>query len=134
MESAQRPSGEVLAAISNGIVALHTRFYGKGPTQAKTHVVDDIVICVLWNGFTTVEHTLIEEGEARAVERFRRTFQVAMESQFTDVIEAATGRRVVVYMSQVHADPNVAVELFNLQAGGSERPPLTAVSPGADAP
>jgi len=93
---------------------LHMRFYGRGPTKAKTHLADDIVVCVLWNGFTTVEETLIAQGESDAVRTFRRTFQSAMESQFIEVVEEATGREVKAYMSQVNVDPPVTVELFLL--------------------
>jgi uncharacterized protein YbcI len=109
------PDGEALAAISNGLAHLHMRFYGRGPAQVKTHVIEDLVVCVLWNGFTTVERTLLSRGEAGAVEAFRRTFQETMEEQFTEVVEAATGRRVRAYMSQVHVDPDVAVEMFMLE-------------------
>jgi uncharacterized protein YbcI len=109
------PHGEALAAISNGLAHLHMRFYGRGPTMVKTNFVDDLVVCVLWNGFTTVEQTLLERGEREAVEAFRHTFQTTMEAQFTEVVEAATGRRVLAYMSQVHVEPDVAVELFMLE-------------------
>jgi len=103
-----------MAAVSDGLMHLHMRFYGRGPTRAKSHLVDDLVVCMLWNGFTTVEETLIARGEVASVEALRRSFQGAMESQFTDVIEAATGRVVRAYLSQVHVDPNFAVELFLL--------------------
>jgi uncharacterized protein YbcI len=109
------PDGESLAAISNGLAHLHMRFYGKGPAQVRTHVVEDLIVCVLWNGFTTVERTLLDRGESDAVEAFRRTFQEAMEEQFRAVVEEATGRRVRAYMSQVHVDPDVAVEMFMLE-------------------
>jgi uncharacterized protein YbcI len=112
--TAGQPHGKQLAAVSNGLMRLHMEFYGRGPTRAKSHLVDDIVVCVLWNGFTTVEETLIARGEAATVESLRRTFQGAMEGQFTDVIETATGRAVLAYLSQVHVDPNFAVELFLL--------------------
>jgi uncharacterized protein YbcI len=112
--SGEHPHGRDLAAISNGLMHLHMTFYGRGPTQAKSYLYDDMVVCVLWNGFTTVEQTLIARGEASSVEAFRRSFQTAMEEQFTEVIEKATGREVRAYMSQVHVDPNVAVELFIL--------------------
>jgi hypothetical protein len=81
-----------------------------------------------------VEETLIDRGEASAVEGFRRTFQDAMESQFVDVVEEATGREVTAYMSQVHVDPNVAVELFLLAPSDGDRPdPGTIeVQPEAD--
>jgi uncharacterized protein YbcI len=107
--------GEVLAGISNALMHLHMRFYGRGPTKAKTHFVDGTVVCILWNGFTTVEETLIDQGEEDAVVAFRRAFQEAMKAQFVEVVEQATGRAVNAYMSQVHVKPNVAVELFLLE-------------------
>jgi uncharacterized protein YbcI len=112
--SLTQPHGKALSDISNGLAQLHMQFYGRGPTEAKTHFVDDLVVCVLRNGFTTVEETLLARGETEAVEAFRRTFQSAMEEQFTEIVETATGRRVRAYMSQVHVDPAIAIELFML--------------------
>ena len=105
----------MLAAISTGLVQLHSQFYGKGPTKAKTHMVNDTVICVLRGGFTTVERTLIEHGNREAVYEIRRNFQNAMEREFTTVVETALGRKVIAYMSQIHTDPDMAVELFVLE-------------------
>ena len=45
------------------------RYYGKGPTKAKTHIFDDTVVCTLMGGFTAVEQTLIEAGEGESVYR-----------------------------------------------------------------
>jgi uncharacterized protein YbcI len=112
-----RPAGEVLAAITDGLVALHTRFYGKGPTSAKTHYMDDAVVSFLWEGFTKVEETLIASGRGEAVADLRRSFQSAMRGEFTSVIEGATGRSVIAYLSQVNIDPNMAVEIFLLGPG-----------------
>jgi uncharacterized protein YbcI len=108
-------SGETLAQISTGLVQLHSRYYGKGPTKAKTHQVNDTVISILRGGFTTVERTLIDQGNVDAVYDMRRSFQMAMEEQFTAVVQAATGRKVIAYMSQIHEDPDLAVEIFVLE-------------------
>jgi uncharacterized protein YbcI len=113
-------SGEALAQISTGLVQLHSRFYGKGPTKAKTHLVDDTVISILRGGFTTVERTLIDGGDVDAVYAMRRSFQRAMEVQFTAVVEQATGRKVIAYMSQIHEDPDLAVEIFMLEPSDVE--------------
>lgn len=115
-------SGEKLAQISTGLVQLHSRYYGKGPTKAKTHMIDDTVISILRGGFTTVERTLIDQGDVDAVYSMRRSFQMAMEEQFTTVVEEATGRTVIAYMSQIHEDPDLAVEIFVLEPTG-ESPP-----------
>jgi uncharacterized protein YbcI len=107
--------GESLAAISTGLVRLHRQYYGKGPTKAKTYMVNDTVMCMLKGGFTTLERTLIEDGKAEDVHEIRRSFQRTMQSQFTNLVEEATDRRVIAYMSQVHTDPDMAVELFVLE-------------------
>jgi len=107
--------GEALAQISTGLVQLHRRYYGKGPTKAKTHQVNDTVISILRGGFTTVERTLIDEGNSEPVHAMRRSFQDVMEGQFTAVVEEPTGRKVVAYMSQVHENPDLAVEIFLLE-------------------
>jgi hypothetical protein len=40
----EQPRGKSLAAISNGLMHLHRQFYGRGPTKAKTHLIDDTVV------------------------------------------------------------------------------------------
>ena len=111
---------DAAAAVSRELVSLHKQFYGKGPVRAKTYLVNDTVLCVLEGGFTVVERTLIEVGRASAVHEIRTSFQSAMRDQFTQVVESALGRRVRAYMSQVHTDPDVAVELFLLEPEGEE--------------
>ena len=91
-ETVYPEQGERLAAISRGLVQLHSRYYGRGPTKAKTHLVNDTVITILTGGFTKVERTLIDRDEADSVRNIRRKFQEAMEVEFREVVEEATGR------------------------------------------
>jgi uncharacterized protein YbcI len=107
--------GDELAAVSDGLTHLHMQFYGRGPTKAKTHLVDDLLVCVLHNGFTTVEETLIAHDEADAVKGFRGTFQKAMKDEIIDVAETATGREVIAYMSEIDVASEVAIEVFLLK-------------------
>jgi uncharacterized protein YbcI len=114
MEISQHSEGEMLSSISTQLVQMHSRFYGKGPNGAKSHFVDNAVLCVLEGGFTAAEKTLIEKGDTQAVLAVRYSFQTAMEDQFKAVVEDATGRKVIAYMSQIHVNPDLAVELFML--------------------
>ena len=107
--------GPQLSEISSGIVKLHREYYGKGPTEAKTYALDDMIVCVLKGGFTTVEETLMDDGKSDEVEQLRRTFQRTMQERFVDVVVAALpNREVIGYMSQIHCEPHVAIELFML--------------------
>jgi uncharacterized protein YbcI len=105
----------MLAQISTGLVQLHSRYYGKGPTKAKTHLVNDTVVCILRGGFTTVERTLLDTGELESVYQMRRSFQQAMEDDFRRIVEESTGRKTIAYMSSIHVNPDLAVEIFMLE-------------------
>ena len=111
--------GEALADISTALVGLHKRFYGKGPVRAKTFLVDNTVLCLLEGGFTIVERTLIDIGRDEVVRDLRHNFQLAMQEQFTEVVETRLNRHVVAYLSQVHTEPDIAVELFMLEPTAS---------------
>ena len=107
-------AGEVRTAISEGIVALLKDFYGTGPTRAKTYVAEDLVVCVLRGGFTKVEQTLLEGGRGHAVISQRLEFQEVMRDRFIAVVEQATGRRVVGFMSGNQQSPDMLSEIFVL--------------------
>lgn len=106
--------GAVLTAVSEGMVALLKEFYGRGPTQAKTYYYDDLVVCVLRGGFTRVEQTLLDGGRGHAVIEQRMAFQEVMRDRFTAVIEHATGRPVIGFMSGNQQNPDMLCEVFVL--------------------
>jgi uncharacterized protein YbcI len=109
--------GEALAEITNGIVRLLSEYYGRGPTRAKSYLLDDTyVVCVLRDTLTTVERTLADSGHADQVRSVRLTFQEALADTFKAVVEQALGRRVVSYHSQLLIDADMAFELFVLES------------------
>src|SRR5688500_20222999 len=91
--------GEVRATISKEIVRLQAEYYGKGPTRAKTYIIEDLVVVVLEESFTRAEKTLAERGEREAIQHIRRRFQQQMADKFTTAVEQATGRKVRVFVS-----------------------------------
>jgi uncharacterized protein YbcI len=106
--------GAVLTEISDGIVALLKDYYGVGPSQAKTYYSDDLVVCVLRGGFTRVEQTLLDGGRGHAVIEQRMAFQDVMRKRFETVVEAATGRTVIGFMSGNQQEPDMICEVFVL--------------------
>jgi uncharacterized protein YbcI len=91
--------GEVLTAISDGMVGLLKEFYGRGPTRTRFYDEDDLVGCLLRGGFSRVEQTLLEGGRGSSVIQQRMEFEEVMRERFEAVIERATGRRVIGFMS-----------------------------------
>ena len=121
--------GDVLTAISDGLVALLKEFYGHGPTRTKSYYADDLVVCVLRGGFSRVEETLLEGGRGTAVIQQRMEFQELMRKRFEQVIETATGRRVIGFMSGNQQHPDMMCEVFILAptdlVDREEIPPVT---------
>jgi uncharacterized protein YbcI len=52
--------GRLLAEITNRIVALMREHYGRGPIKAKAYVLDNLIVCVLSDGFTAIERMMME--------------------------------------------------------------------------
>jgi uncharacterized protein YbcI len=120
MSAQDQSEAAALTTVTRDLVRLHSEYYGKGPTKARSYMVNDTLISILEGGFTTVEATLIAEGKSDAVHDMRRSFQMAMEERFRAVVEGATGRKVIAYMSQIHTNPDMAVELFVLEPTGDD--------------
>jgi uncharacterized protein YbcI len=106
--------GDVLTAISDGLVALLKEFYGRGPSRVKSYYEDDLVVCLLRGGFTRVEQTLLEGGRGTAVIQQRMEFQDLMRDRFEQVVQEATGRRVIGFMSGNQQTPDIMCEVFIL--------------------
>lgn len=106
--------GDVLTSISEGLVALLKEFYGRGPSRAKAYYEDDLVVCLLRGGFSRVEQTLLEGGRGPAVISQRMEFQDLMRERFEAVVEEATGRRVIGFMSGNQQHPDIMCEVFIL--------------------
>jgi uncharacterized protein YbcI len=108
--------GDQLASVTNGIVKLFREYYGRGPNKAKSYLLDDrIVVCVLEDTMTTVEQTLVKNGDNDMVRQVRLRFQEAMALEFKTVVENAMGRRVAAYHSQLTMEPDMGFEFFVLE-------------------
>jgi uncharacterized protein YbcI len=108
--------GDELAEVTNGIVRLFSKYYGRGPTRAKSYLLDGrYVVTVLRDTLTTVERTLADNGHVDLVRQVRLTFQEAMADEFKGVVEQNLGRRVAAYHSQILVEPDVGFEFFLLE-------------------
>jgi uncharacterized protein YbcI len=108
-------TGELSAAISNAIVALMADYTGRGPSQSQTYVHENVIVCILHDGLTKGERSLVEDGREDAVLQMRHTYQGTMRAELIAVVERLTGRKVAAFMSDNHVDPDVAVETFVLE-------------------
>ncbi len=108
--------GQLLSAISTGIVKMLRENYGRGPIMAKTYALDDIIVCVLrGSGFTPLEQTMMDSSDTDRAERvvaLREDFQRMMAARYKTMIEELTGREVRALLSQAHVEPDITLEVF----------------------
>jgi uncharacterized protein YbcI len=119
--------GQMLAALSNAVVAIHKQYYGKGPTKARAHLSQDLLTVVLDGGYTRGEQTLHDRGHAHEVVQSRLAMQSAVEGEFRAAVEGILGRPVRSFMSANDPSNDLQVEIFVLH-------PRAADASDSDAP
>ena len=98
------------------IVRIHTANLGRGPNKSFSFHNGNVVVTVLQDVLTKAEQNLAANAHGEAVLTMRRLFQKTMADELRESVERLTGRRVVACMSDNHLDPDMAVEVFFLDA------------------
>lgn len=114
-------SGACLADVSIAVVQLYRRFYGRGPSRARTTAQDNVVTTVLEEIFTTIERTLIDSGEVDLVTAVRTTSQAAIAGELIAEVERLTGRTVKSTSSDIDVERAMATETFVLEAPAASK-------------
>jgi uncharacterized protein YbcI len=106
---------EVAARISEEIAGIHRESYGEAVEAIETHILDDLVVCVLDIRLLPHERTLLEHDRGDdSIRRVRKEFQESIGATFSATVEHTTGRRVIGFLSETHLDPPFSVEIFKL--------------------
>jgi uncharacterized protein YbcI len=100
--------------ISNSISRLHKEFVGRGPTNSRTTIDGNLVVCLLEGGYTRAEQTLTANDKGDLVAAGRLGLQDAMRKAMIAAVEQTTGRRVHSFMSANDLEQNLQVEVFVL--------------------
>jgi uncharacterized protein YbcI len=80
---------------------------------------------VLQDGMTRGERSLVRDGRTELVLSTRKAYQETMREDLVAAVEEITGRTVYAFLSDNHADPDVAVECFVLTPRDDGAAPAT---------
>jgi uncharacterized protein YbcI len=100
--------------ISNSVSRLHKEFVGRGPTNSRTTIDGNLVVCLLEGGYTRAEQTLTANDKGDLVAAGRIGLQDAMRKAMIAAVEQTMGRRVESFMSANDLEQNLQVEVFVL--------------------
>ena len=113
-ESDRHKAASISSAISKAAVALLSEYTGRGPTEARTYIKEDLIIVVLYDTLTSEERAIVRDGGADLVLSARQAFQKAMRPELIATVERFSGRSTSACMSHNHLDPDIVVESFVL--------------------
>lgn len=113
---AEARSQSPAAIISNHMVRLFARYFGRGPTRARTTLNTNIAVVAMADTMTRAEQNLVAVGEAETVRAMRYTLQQTMREEAVVGIEQLLQRKVVGYMADIDTDANMAAVVFLLES------------------
>lgn len=108
--------GELNAAVTREVVRIHTAAIGRGPRKSYSFYNGDTLVTVLLEVLTKAEQNLLAYDEGEAVLATRRLSQRAMTEELKAAVARLTGRGVVALMYDNHLDPDMAIQVFVLDA------------------
>ena len=114
--SSRLTGGELNAAVTSALVGIHTEHLGRGPRSASTFHYGHVLVTLMHDVLTRAEKCLTRIGQVDAVNHIRHLFQETMEADFREAVERLTGRKVLAIISGNHIDPDIAAEVFILDA------------------
>ena len=110
----RKEGGALLTALSNAVVQIVREYTGRGPTQARAAIRDNVVTVLMQETLLKAEHSLINNDKAALVVEMRRSFQQTMRADLSAAVERLTGREVIAFMSDSHLEPDYSIEVFVL--------------------
>jgi len=113
-ESERHLAVSIPAAISKAVVQLLSEYTGRGPTEVRTYINEDLIIVVLHDTLTGAERAIVRDGGVDLVLSARQAFQRAMEPDLIGTVERLSGRTTMACLSHNHLDPDIVVESFVL--------------------
>jgi uncharacterized protein YbcI len=110
--------GQIEAAISAAVAKFEKEYTGRGPSDVRTYVVDDMILVRLKGLLLPVEERLIAEQDSThwrdAIKHFRGAVIEKARSVLEPVIADATGRKLVSMFSDISTKTDERVIVFTL--------------------
>ena len=108
--------GELNAAVTRALVGIQNEYVGRGPRTASTFYHDNVIVTLMHDVLNRAEQTPARSDRRGDVTKIRHLYQETMRADFTVAVERLTGHKVLAFISGNHADPDIASELFVLDA------------------
>lgn len=109
-----RDRSQVASHIAADLATIHEPGYGTSGVF-RTCYIEDLVVVIDEVLLTPTEQSLLAAGCVEHVRANRVAFQYVTGPLFIDLVERATGRRVLAFSGEVHLESLFEVAVFRLE-------------------
>ena len=119
-----KTKGEIEAAISEAIVHFEIDYMGRGPKEARSHIVEDLILVRLKGMLTPAEQQLAKTPEGvELIKKMRSTIIDNAKAEFSRVITNAIGVAVRDILTDISTASGERIFVFILDRNlGKELP------------
>ena len=112
-----KTKGEVEAEISKAMVQFEIEYMGRGPQEARTHIIEDMVLVRLKGVLTPAEQQLTKSSDGvELIKRMRSTLIENAKPLLSQVIGDITGAKVVGLHTDISTVAGERVIVFTLDS------------------
>lgn len=110
-----KTKGEIEAAISEAIVRFEIDYMGRGPKEARSYIVEDLILVRLKGMLTPAEQQLTKTADGvELIKKMRSTIIENARAEFSSVITNTTGVAVRDVLTDISTDTGERVFVFIL--------------------
>jgi len=117
MREFPRTKGELEAAISQAVVRFEREIMGRGPLEARTHLVEDIVLVRLKDVLTVAEQHLAERVEqgAQLVKQMRQQLKGSKRPLLDELMQGLLGVKVRAVYTDINTSTGEGLLVLTLE-------------------
>ncbi len=117
----RKTKGMVEAEISNTIVKFEKEYMGRGPTEVKTYIVEDMVIVRLKGILTRGEMLLLKsEDGVDLIKKLKANLLESVSAFLYEAIKDITGMEVVSLHTDISTDTGERIIVFTMKGNLEE--------------
>jgi uncharacterized protein YbcI len=114
--TATKSKGEIEAEISQAIVQFEIDYMGRGPKEARTYIIEDLVLVRLKGVLTPAEQQLTKSADGgELVKKMRSTLVEKAKPLLYQVVNDITGTKVVDLHTDISTASGERVFVFSLE-------------------
>jgi uncharacterized protein YbcI len=115
-----KTSGEIEAAVSQGMSRFEQEYMGRGPKDVRTHLIDDLLVVRLKGVLTAAEQHLVKTLQAEKGRDLLKQVRVQLIEAARPIVEAMVVEITGVKVTSLHHDISTAtgeeIVVFTLAA------------------